>query len=329
MSLPKQVQQALDDAEALEKQLAPPSPEGDPPADNPPADPANPPAAAEPPAAPAETPPAPEPPKVETTDWEHRFKTLQGVHDADQRRYQAQVQQLTDQVMTLTNQIAKLAEKPQATAPAPAVTDKDVETFGPDVVDLVKRASAAAVAEARSLWEADKGRLEETIASLKTKTESAVENQAVTNRARYFDDLRRQVTDLDALQQDENFLAYCRAIDPIQGVPRQHALNRAFDDFDVQRTVAYYAAYKATLPPAPTPPAPPQPNRDLERQVTPSGGAKPAVTPTDAAASRIWTGAEVDQFYTDVRKGAYRGREAEQAAIEAQIDQAAATNRIR
>lgn len=324
MSLPKQVQVLADEAERIQQEIqAQNSP--------PPADPAEPPQ--DPPAGTTEDPPALEPaplsdptapPPVPTDDtWERRFKSLKGKYDAEVPRLSSEVQVLRDQVAALSKPQPKQPE-PARTA-TPLVTDKDVEAFGGDLIDLMKR-QATEVAESR-MAEAV-ARLEAENRTLAEKLDGVNARQGTNDRQRYFESLAHLVPDYEAVNLDEDFMAWLRETDELSGLPRQAYLNKAFESFDVQHTAKLFNAFKAGTQPTPAAPTHRSPPRELARQVAPGTSKASPATP-HANEPRIMTTREIEGFYADVRRGVYRGNEVEQARIEAEIDAAVAAGRIR
>jgi len=319
MALPKQVQAELDAAELIEQQLA----QSQPPADDAPADP---PAADPPePPAPEATPVAVEPSAEELT-FKQRYLSLQGMYNAEVPRLNAQVRELTQKVNELT---AAAAPAPKVEAPAaPAqslITDADVEAYGADLIELMKR-SAQETARAH---DARLAQLEAENAHLKAQVGGVAEQQSMSQRQSYLAQLAGSVPDYVEVNADQGFLDWLLETDPLSGVVRQAYLDDAFARFDVTRTAALFDAYKAGSRPATTPAsrAPQARSRELQSQIAPgTARASAAATPSNAAKS--WSMAEVQSFYTDVAKGKYKGQETEQLRIEAEIDLAMAQGRL-
>lgn len=129
----------------------PPRPTVAAPVDSPPAPPA--PVPVVPPATPTVAPPVVEPvpdpaPAPVTTDWEHKYKVLQGMFNAEKRRGADETALLRDQVAHLTAQVQRLEqarnEQPEVTPPAPpAQIDPDQlqrwkDDYGDDLVNMVQ-----------------------------------------------------------------------------------------------------------------------------------------------------------------------------------------------
>lgn len=321
--LPRAVQEQLEQAEKMEAELAAP-PASDPtPAPTPPAEPP----AAEPPVTPPAAPPAP------ADTYEQRYLSLKGKYDAEVPALNAQVRQLTSQVSDLTAEIAKLnkpAAAPSDPAPAPApqklVTDKDVENFGPDLIDLIGRKAAEIAAEQTASLKGELATAKAELAALKPQVEDVGKTASANAYATFLGELRKKVTDLDELQSNQSWLDYCMAVDPILGVERQHTLNDALAKQDLSRVVAFVDAWRKTQPaPEPPPAKDPAAEAELRAQITPGSSKTP---PAPSPEPKTWTTSEVLKFYDDLRRGKYRNEPAEAKRIEAEIDKATAEGRV-
>lgn len=327
MALPAQVQRDAELADEMMRQAAA--------ASEPPAEAAPQEAPVTPPAAPAAPTPTPEPSADEAARWEQRYKTLQGMFDADRKRQGATIQELERQLAQLTEQ---LKAKPQAAEPAPerpatpTVTSEDVDNFGADLIGLIQRVAGDVFAVERRKLEAAMAAKDKEIAELREQVGGAVETTRKTATQIFFDDLRKAVPDWETINQDERFLTWLGQVDELSGVQRQAYLDSALQAGNVARTAKLFDAWKALqAPPAAAQeaaPAPPSPTQELARQVQPSASQAAPVTPSGNA-SKIWTAAEVEQFYKDATRGAYRNDPDAVARINAEIDLAMMEGRVR
>jgi hypothetical protein len=314
MSLPKQVQAELEAAERIEQELqnaANPQPE--PVAEEPEPEPV-----VEPePVLEQEPEPQPEPTKHSDDEtWERRYKTLQGMFNAETARNKAEVADLKSQLKQVLSEIKESKAAP--TEPQRSlVTDKDVEDFGGDLVDLIGRKAADVV-------NAEMSRLKAENAQLREEVGSVSEQQGEARRDVYFSNLERLVPDYKELNVDTDFLEWLAEVDTMSGQPRQNFLNNAFESYDVDRTAVLFNAFKElTAAPAKPKVVP----KELQRQVAP-GTSKASSVATTNANERVWKMSEIDRFYKDVARGNYKGNDVEQARIEAEIDQAVLEGRL-
>jgi hypothetical protein len=319
MSLPKQAQAQLEEIEQWEKEVAaasspPPTPpdgidqQGQQPEKQ---------------ELPVQAEPSEQVKQPEDETWERRYKTLQGMFNAEVPRLKSEVKDLKSQLET---SIARLDLASQAKAESPSdsqrlVTDKDVEDFGGDLVDLIKR-QATEVAQSELSKKISK--LEEENAQLQREVTGVSERQGENARRDYFVELSRLVPDYEALNVDQGFLDWLNEVDLLSGNQRQEYLNHAFNSFDPMRTANLFNTYKDLIG-APTTTR--QTNKNLERQVAP-GTSKVSSASASTGSDKVWSMGDIDRFYRDVAKGNYRGNESEQARIEADIDLAVNQGRL-
>jgi hypothetical protein len=302
MALPVNIQRDLDRANAFlnppqEAQVVPPNP----------------------PAVQAEAtqvqPPAPTPaaPPAPNEDWEHKYKTLQGVHNRHTADLKGRIGQLEDQLQHLLQQSRQPAAAP-ATSNAPEVNSQDAEVFGQDLVEMVRR-------QADGLAGNTIRTLETRIAQLEQQLAGASAVASKTADEVFYERLTQLVPDWEAVNKDEDFLNWLAEIDPMYGQPRQQALTSAGNARDVTRVATVFNTYKGTVP------EPPKQASRQQPQVSPrtsGNGANPQVP----AGPQTITIQQVEAFYKDVQLGKYRGREEVMAREEAVINAALAENRI-
>jgi hypothetical protein len=334
-SLPQAIQRAVDDAATLQAQVYGPQPDA----------PAETPAPETPEPTPAPAPVEPAPPPTPTDNWEQKYRSLQGKYDAEAphlRRQaeavQLQNQQLMEQLQSMQQKIAELQKAPPTPQepPRPVVSDKDVENFGSDLIDLIQRASHAAAQRAAHDVRSDVANMLAELRGEIGKTQSTVgqvmQTQQKSERERYDDALTAAVPNWREIDATPEFRQWLSEYDPLLRTTRQNGVNAAYAAFDVPGTVAYIHAFQATQgSAAPAAPVVDERRRELERQVAPTSTAAPAPTPSSSpnTSSTIWTQAEIQNFYTDVVKGKFRNRDAEKARIENEIATAAAEGRVR
>ncbi len=309
MALPARIQRDLDAANALlnppqEPQVVTP---------NQPTIPAEATQVQQPAPAPVATAPvAPPPPPVE--DWEHKYKTLQGVHNRHVSDLKTRIGDLEAHIA----QLAAQAKTPPATPAPPELNPQDAETFGTDLVEMVRRtAEGMSATTTREL----QGR----IAQLEQQLAGATAVASKTADEVFYERLAQLVPDWEQVNQHEGFLTWLAEVDPLFGQPRQAALTQAGNARDVNRVAAIFNGWKGQAPETPKP-APRQ-----EPPVSPhtSGNGAAQLSPEAASGQRpVITIQAVEAFYKDVQRGYWRGREQEMAQQEAIINAALAENRI-
>lgn len=307
MSVPMQVQRAAEQVAAIEAQLYPPSE----PVEQPYFEAVEPPPEPDPPPAPPPPAPPPPPPQPSDENWEHKYKTLQGVFNAKVPKLQDQLQQALDRIAQLEK--AKPAEPPKK----PEADPEDVVAFGADMVEMVTRV-------AEKMFGHVARQLDERITQLETTLNTTGNVVKHTAEQSFWAVFEQMVPDWREVNANEGFLAWLAEVDPISGVQRQELLDRALNGHDAQRLAAMFNVWKKLQ--APPPPAPPT-KPSMQEQVAPKAGGSPP--PPSAPPVQIITSRQIERFYNEMAQGKFRGREKEAAVIEAQINQALAEGRVR
>lgn len=333
--VPPSVKRASDAADALHAQAYP----QDPPVPTPPAPP-DPPAAPTPPT-PPDPPPAPPgiPETGEPGSWEHRYHAMKGRFDQSMQQVgglQGQLSEMGDELIRV-NQLLQLnpqeraAANPRAgrdpgQAPRRIVTDEDVKTYGPELIEFVQRAARDAV--------------EPEIAQTRNQVRQV--SQRVTQGAQgdMMGTLDTQVPTWKEINVDPRFKSWCGSRDIYSGQVRGKLLNAAFAAADAPRVIAFFKGFLAEeqatgqLPvpsaPAAAPAAPREAAVSLDSLAAP-GRPKPAGggSPAGAADKPVFTRAQITAFYTDVRRGVYNGRDADKQRDEQAIFAAQREGRVR
>jgi hypothetical protein len=322
MALPKAVQQQIDDADRLVAEISGDktgdevnqNPEtGE---DNQPQEPAT--NVVEPAPAPVSREPVNSIPEEK---WENKYHTLKGMYDAEVPRMHSQVKELNQQVQQLIAETAQAKAKvPQEVNVPSLITEQDKEAFGPDLIDLIERATEAKVSSFRQR----ESQLMEELNQLKGRVGDVTERQVVSDKDRFFVGLSQKVPDWEQLNEDSGFLNWLEEVDPVYGIPKKVALTNAYEVLDIGRVSTIFNAYKSML--EPTKPQK-QKNQELQRQVAPTRSRASSPDPSDSNNQRIFTQAEIGQFYEEVRRGHMSPEDA--VRIENEINAAAAEGRIR
>lgn len=300
--LPRSVQDQADAAKALQDQLNQQvTEETENPAPAAAPEPEQKPAPAEPAAQPA---PEPQPETRDATYWRHRFDVLQG-------KYNAEVPALRKEIATLKDQLAAADKQQPASAVQRAqeamsdLTEAEIEEYGPDLVNLIKRVAGSAAAPSNN------GDLQE----IKSELGQLREEKRQDAEARFWTDLETQVPNFRAVNADPAFHQWLAELDPLSGQPRQQLLVGAQQALDAYRVAAVFKSFAAVAPKA-------QKETIPDDQVQPRQARSAAPEPQQG---KVWTRAEISEFYRN--KASYPKDQA--AAIEADIFAAQAQGRIR
>jgi hypothetical protein len=251
---------------------------------------------------------------------------------AETSRREARARELEQQLQSALSRISELEQATRKPAQAEAsqllVTDKDVEAFGGDLIDLVKRQAQEVIQAAARDMEGRLATKDAEIAKLREQLGGVAEQTKAVTQNTYLSELTKLVPDWETVNTNQGFLDWLAQIDPLTGLQRQTYLDDAFGKLDVRRTAEIFSAYRALTGARPqsSSAAPPP---ELQRQVQPaSSQSAPAASGADSG-SKIWSVNEIDQFYRDVARGVYTGRDRDRQRLNTEIDLAISQGRLR
>ena len=338
MAIPKQVQAQADQVAQIEQEiLTAAKPSEQPPAEPTPTPEPAPPAPKPPSPAPAPVQQAPTPP---TEDWRAKYLTLQGMFNAEVPRLQGQLKEVLAEIERLKSVKPEPQPQPEPQPAASTASPKDIENFGADLADFVQRTAHEIARSYLSSMSSHLAEIRGEIVALRGETGNAVAKQQKTEQELCLQRLGQLVPDYQTIDVMPEFLDWLAGEEGMTGIKRQAILGNALQNFDSNRLAQIFNTFKATIgmtqapatpiPPAPAPASTPSPAQaELARQVSPGRSAASPTVATPAGQQRTFTQTELKQFYDDIARGKYRGRETEQANIEVQINAAAAKGLVR
>lgn len=327
------------DTDTLDKEAAPPT-EGSP---EPQPQPPHPQPAPPPP----EQTPMPDMPSVQDgNEFEHKYKSLRGKYDAEVPMLQQRLREAEQRMAGMEALIARMAETSEPTKPAAKESNEDIDLrtlikederneYGEELIDLIgRRAMQQVLPYVR--------KLEQELRDLKGQLGQVRGSVAEVQTRTIFDVMDEKLPEWRKQNNDPEFLAWLQEPDPFSGAQRQMLLNEAFQAGNAARVLAFFTAYRNEQTVV-TPSAQPPSHTSSVGAATPPNGAgkvpletlaapgrgKPGATASAQAGERFFTHKEVTEFYRDVTRGAYRGRDAERFQMERDIIAAANAGRIR
>jgi len=330
--LPKAVRDAAEKASSFYKKVDEPAPaDSQPQAEAAPAAPqpqaeAAPPAASEPAPQPQAPPPAP-PPPAPNVDYEHLYKSWKGRYDAEIPRLRGQVASLE---AAIQEQQQRRVPEPSETSVERFVTDKDVEDYGPDLLEVVGK-------RAKEEFNPLVSKLQRRIDQLESRLQGVGTEIVKTSRERLYAALDDQVPDWRVLDENPKFIEWLQLPDQYSGAIRHKLLSTAYERNDSPRVIAFFkgflaeeaASAPATAEPDFNPRAKPAVEKvPLENFAAP-GRAKSTAAQSAPVEKPYITRAQITQFYADSAAGRYQGREAEKDRLEQMIYEAQRDGRIR
>lgn len=251
-----------------------------------------------------ETDPPPAPVETKPENWELRYRNYKAGTDET-------IHQLRQETAALRGELLELKEKRVESTDSGFLTDEEREEYG-DLAVLIERVAKAMV--------------ERELAPTRQKVESIAERSAETERDRFEDGLTRRVKDWKVINEDPRFIAWLNEVDDFSGQQRTVLIHHAAAARDVDRVAAFFASFTKEFPNGGTPPV--QPKRDpKEREL--AGNHRGDGEPPASTQKRTYSNDEIRALYDQRLRGAYKGRDQEWRAIEADISAAVDEGRIR
>lgn len=275
--------------------------------------------------------PAPGSPRDDDASWEQRYRVLKGKYDNEVPQLNAELADARRQLVAATDRIAQLEElvrtrpvvassggapQPQVQPPAADVdiaelTQDEIDRFGPDLVDVMKRISAKAAATAAG-------------------AKPAAQPQAGNEQAEvlYFAKLDSELAGGDGkptwreLNRDPRFITWLNLPYKNTGFTRFQVITAASERFEADTVVGLFKDFMAETSDKGRGP------RVDPDQVTqpPAGGGEEHGGPSGEVATV--TTLEISDFYNAVRQGKYRGREKDAIAMEQKINAAIQAGKV-
>lgn len=339
MALPEQIRKQSEAVQELYKQMngdQPPEGETPPEGVTPPADDSTPSpadvAAAEPSAPPPAVEQQPEGSKPPEETVLQKYKTLQGMYNAEVPRLHQQNRELNSRLQQMEQLLASMqSAQPQRTteqAPAKLISEKDVEEYG-ESLDVMRKVSREEMAPISQRLAAIEGMLQQLQSNVVPQVQQVAHRQAVTAEQMFWSDLAGAVSNWREINDSPDFQSWLLQADPLTGITRQTYLEDAQRALDAQRVANFFRTWlevsgQATVAQS-TGRA--SASSELERQVAP-GRSKNTGNPTQTSKGKTWTPSEIQDFYSKVRQGAFKGKETERARIERDIFAAQREGRV-
>jgi hypothetical protein len=257
-------------------------------------------------------------------------------------KYEAQlgrVRGLTQQNRDLGDRIGTLEALMESTrtAPAPAapaapeklISKQEEEDFGPEMIDVMRRAAKEVATP-----------LLGEIASLKSQLGSTEATLSRNTRQAMLETLSEQVPDWKQINFTDEFKSWLALPDAFSGVTRKTLLQSAYDKNETSRVLAFFKSFISELaattpaddgvqtPVATNGAAKPKPSRPTLDSLAAPGRARTAASQALPAEKPIIRTSDINALYAAKRRGHYEGREAEFAGYERELELAQREGRI-
>ena len=266
----------------------------------------------------------------EELTYEQRWRSLQGMYNADTTRLRAENNQMNQRVTQLEQLIASLSA-PQQGQPAQGtaarlITDKDTEDYG-DSIDVMRRAAREEFSEAQREIAELKRMVMQVQTNVVPKVESVVQRQALTAENTFWSELSAIVPDWREINANQGFHNWLLEVDPLSGMNRQTYLDVAQGQLDAYRVGEFFRTWQSSNGNS----AAQQPRNvaatQLEKQIAPGRG-RTTSSATTGNEAKSYSRTDIAKFFDDVRKGMYKGKEQERDRIERDIFAAQREGRI-
>ena len=264
-----------------------------------------------------------------------KYKTLQGMYNAEVPRLHQQNREMVSRVQQLEQLLASMTATQQATSqPAPApeklVSDKEVEEYG-ESIDVMRKVSREELTPLIQRMAHIEGLLQQMQANVVPQVQAVAHRQQLTQEQQFWADLAGAVPNWRQINDNDAFQAWLLEADPLTGITRQTYLEDAQRSLDALRVSNFFRTWLENTGQAAvaqsTEPAKAAATTELEKQVTP-GRSRASGSPTSTNNATMYAPSDIQKFFNDVRAGKYKGREQERARIERDIFAAQREGRI-
>lgn len=230
--------------------------------------------------------------------FEQKYRTLQGMHQADRERFRKELDQRDNQIRALTEKLEELSNQVQAQAQAPQTSNSAAEVaanlsweelgFSPDDVeeygeDYLKKWRNMAVKLVEKVNASTVGRVEQQVRSVtKDREEEA--------RSKFYSALSGDVPDWEQINVDPQFDAWLNERDGLSFRSRKQNLLDAVKALDATTAIGYFTAYKESQ------------SRSDNLAPHSFGGPQPDIYSGEGP--RPWRRSEIKAFYDAQSRGA-------------------------
>jgi hypothetical protein len=268
-----------------------------------------------------DTPPAasePSPPtgqedyKAKFEEERQKFLTLQGKYNSEVPQMAYKIADLSRRIEDLTSKLTKAAEPPRQPIPPTQVITRALESnpkikaFKDEFPDVFEGVSAVVN---DVIAQSNQG-IRDEITQVRKETKEEAER-------RFWREIDRDFPEWRKLNRDPEFLAWLDEAEPYSGITKQELLEKAHKECNAVEAVKFFKDFTKLKNPPP-PPADPTKGKGqdaLEQVGLPRGGKGPPAPPPAGMVTR----ADITKFYEDVRRGKWKGREAEKKKEEARL----------
>lgn len=269
---------------------------------------------------------------------QQRLATLEGNFN----RTNAELAAERGRSQTLERMLERRVEQPPA-APAPAaprssVTEQEIEEYGADLTDFMRRIVGDGV---RPLLDKLQS-LESALAGVRSTSEATAQVTRNTVEQQFAARMNQQVVDAQGAPDwehinhmhesgDTRFVDWLQKVGEDSDEPRLGIIQRAFQRGDADRCARMINRFKQDVGMADgnaRPAATPPPANPAAALVSPSASAASTSPGRNARPQRTYTVEDVNRHYDEKTKGKWKGREAKWQEIADDMDRAVSESRF-
>ena len=257
-------------------------------------------------------------------DWQQKYRSLQGMYNADVPRLNAENRDLSSRVSQLEGLLSTMQEPAQQTPvqSEKLITDDDVKEYG-DSIAVMRKAAREEVSQEIAQLKQQLGQLQGVL----PQVQQVQAQQKKSGEQTFWSTINSEVPNWNDINNDPDFQSWLLAIDPLTGISRQTYLEDAQKNLDASRVVNFFRTWEGESGKTNTA----QVDRtaqqsQLQKQVAPGRSRNNGVKASGQ--NRTYTPNDIQEFYADVRKGKYKGRDDERGRIERDIFAAQQEGRI-
>ena len=258
-------------------------------------------------------------------NWQQKYKSLQGMYNSDVPRLNAQNRDLTSRVAQLEQLLSTVKDEPAQKTPvqtAKLITDDDVKEYG-DSIAVMKKAAREEVSQEIAQLKQQLGQLQGVL----PQVQQVQAQQEKSGEQIFWTTISNEVPNWNEINSNEDFKSWLLEIDPLTGISRQTYLEDAQKQLDANRVIQFFRTWEGANGKTDTAQVDRSAQQSqLQKQVSPGKSRNNGVKPSGQA--KTYTQKDIKEFFADVRKGKYKGRDDERGRIERDIFAAQQEGRI-
>lgn len=175
--------------------------------------------------------------------WEHRFKTLQGISEAEKGRLQSKLNELDGSVRELNKKLTDAAKSvPKEYDLRKYFSESEIEAYGEDMMKTMLRASAKLATET-----ADERVNPEIAAQVKPLEEKIAQTEKDNLRAKtetFWDHFNKYIPNWEVINKDPEFHKWLAQPDAFTGNTRQILLTSAEQSLNSASVIAIFKSFQ-------------------------------------------------------------------------------------